>query len=79
MSAGNDREFIDYLQRKAVKLRDRLNWLYFGAMPFAMAGVILVITAAQCSHPLAIGLTASAGACFVAAGILLTIRRLTQG
>lgn len=55
-------------------MENRLNWLYFGAIPFAMAGVILAITAARCSHPLAIGLTAGAGACFVAAAVLLTIR-----
>jgi len=57
------------------------NWvdrLYLGAMSVFLAGVILAITAAGCSHPLVIGLTAGAGACFVAAAILLTIRRLRQ-
>ncbi|MBA7673035.1 hypothetical protein ES703_81223 [subsurface metagenome] len=79
MSTGNDREFIDYLQSKEGKMKDRGKMLYLGAMACFMAGVILAITAAECSHPLVIGLTGGACACFVATAILLTIRRRWVG
>ena len=60
-------------------MKDRVDRVYLGAMSVSMTGVILVITAAECSHPLAIGLIGGAGACFIAAAILLTIRRRWQG
>ena len=56
-------------------MKDRLKMLYLWAMSVFLAGVVLVVTAAGCSRPLVIGLTAGAGACFAAAAILLTIRR----
>lgn len=65
-------------QREA-KMKGRLKMSYLGAMSCCLAGVILVVTAAGCSHPLTIGLTAGAGACFVATAILLTIRRRWVG
>ncbi len=46
------------------------NRLYLGAMSSFLAGVILAVVAAGGAHPLVIGLTAGACACFVATALL---------
>jgi len=75
MSAGNDREFIDYLQSKEGRMKNRVDRLYLGAMSAFLAGVILAITAAGCSHPLVIGRTIGGWVCFVVGALLFAIGR----
>ena len=58
------------VEKREVKMRDRLH---LGALSCYIAGGMLALATTFSSQPWVIGLTCGAGACFVAAGIVMTI------